>query len=216
MSKLIEILYTRFQNPLNAEQFRNYTNRLPISLKKKTFRYRNWKDKHSHLFGKLLLSESLRNIDEKKITLDDLKYTEFDRPYFDSNIDFNISHSADYVICAIAREVHIGVDIEKKKEIKIDNFRNQMTKNQWNEITSSLDSNLLFLKYWTMKESMAKANGMGLNIKFANISFEQNIAKYNKEIWYLSELKIDSDYVAFIASNIKCIEFYMGIHSQIF
>ena len=200
---MIEILYTILQKPIPPKLFREYFEQLPTILKNKTLRYRKWKDKHSHLLGKLLLKKGLQKINETSITLDDIKYDKYARPYFNNEIDFNISHSGKYIICAISRETKLGIDIELKKGINFAHFKTEMTKKQWAEIFASENPNLMFLKYWTIKESVSKAIGLGLEIPLSEIFIDNNIASYRNKKWYITELNIDKEYSSHLATENK-------------
>ncbi len=86
-------------------------------------------------------------------SLNHLSYTKFGRPYLDnSRIDFNISHSGDYVVCAVTTHGRIGIDIEKIKPIDLFDFERYMTPQEWNAIRDSVEPYHTFYSYWTKKE----------------------------------------------------------------
>ena len=89
------------------------------------------------------------------------------KPYFaDSHLYFNISHSQDWVICAIS-DVEIGCDIEKVQPANLQIAERFFCPEEYHHIAkqrSTLERNLLFYRYWTLKESFLKATGLGLSL----------------------------------------------------
>lgn len=88
---------------------------MPDYIKYKIIKYRKWEDAHGCLLGKCLLIRAFEFRNEI-LLLTDLQYNEFGRPYFATyrNLDFNISHSGNIVVCVITNKGKIGVDNEKK------------------------------------------------------------------------------------------------------
>ena len=200
---MIHIYYTKFNKPLPTHTYNNFLNCLPVSLQEKNLQYRRWQDRYSHLFGKLLLLTGLEEFGYKDNILNEIKYDENSRPFIDERIDFNISHSGEYVICAFGKGIKLGVDIEQIKEINFDDFKQVMTSEQWKDINQSSNSTRSFFKYWTIKESVLKADSRGLSIPLLNIHVENNKVSYDNRTWFLDEIKLDKRYSTFLASNIK-------------
>lgn len=89
-----------------------------------------------------------------------------------SSLQFNLSHSDKYAVLAVARHMHLGVDIEyMKPDVAVD------------EIASSFFSPLeyrtllalpaehrlsAFYRCWTRKEAYVKAKGLGLNLTLSS------------------------------------------------
>jgi len=162
-----------------------------------------WQDRHSHLFGKLLLVEGLKQFGYDINSLSHLLYNKYDRPFLNENIDFNISHSDEFVICAIGQKVRIGIDIERIKEIDFSHFSRVMTNEQWDTINNSINPKQTFFNFWVIKESVIKANSRGLSIPLLDLYVNSNnTVNFDKMTWYLKELLIDKDYCSFLSSNI--------------
>ena len=70
--------------------------------------------------GKLLLAQGLAIVEKKKLMEQPIQYTPKRRPFLDNTLDFNISHSNKRVICVIAPENRIGVDIQEKGDYRIE------------------------------------------------------------------------------------------------
>lgn len=105
------------------------------------------------------------------ISPDDITFSanEYGKPYaVGLDVNFSISHSGDYVICAVS-ENEIGADIEKIREIKPAVSKRFATESEMEYIASN--PNGLF-EIWTLKEACFKCIGTGLNGNIKNISFD--------------------------------------------
>lgn len=81
-------------------------------------------------------------------------------------IEFNVSHSAEWLACAVSRDVPVGVDLEfcdpRRASLKVARryFRPEET-----ALLEALPGDQLgqqFFDYWTLKESAVKARGEAL------------------------------------------------------
>jgi 4'-phosphopantetheinyl transferase len=90
------------------------------------------------------------------------------KPYLNgSDIFFNISHSGDYVVLAVAgREV--GVDIEKIAPYSEAVSARCFTPEEREWVSRAGDN--AFFRVWTAKESAAKAIGLGLSLSPSSFS----------------------------------------------
>lgn len=131
------------------------------------------------------------------------RYNENGKPYlrdFD-NCYFNISHSGNWIICAISGK-EVGADIELVREIKTDiahrYFSNKECKALDNKTGGAIKS--YFFDLWTIKESYLKLVGKGLTqslnsftvVKIRNtfkITINNNILNV-----FIKQYKIDKEY----------------------
>lgn len=197
----VTILYTIFNQHLPGNMLNHYLNLLPPDIKVKNQRYCRWQDCHSHLFGKLLLLTGLKEYGFTDKILNQIKYNQYSRPFIDGNIDFNISHSGGFVICAIGKFIRLGVDVEKIRNINIPDFFNTLSNVQIEKIEKSKTKLLDFFKYWTIKESVIKADGRGLTIPLSEILINENEVLCNSKIWYYHDLSIHKDYCSYLTTN---------------
>ena len=94
------------------------------------------------------------------IKMPEIKRGSHGKPYFPGTaIHFNISHSGDYKVLAIA-ETPVGVDIEKvrKADLRVANRFAQTEK----DYVLEKDNNYRFFEIWTKKEAYLKYKGTGL------------------------------------------------------
>ena len=84
----------------------------------------------------------------------------------DSNIRFNLSHSADLALIAVADGREVGIDVERLRPIDIDGLAERFfAARECAEIKGlPLDLRMLgFFQCWTRKEAYLKATGEGLS-----------------------------------------------------
>ena len=200
--KIVYVLYTRICSELPEQVYKKHFDLLPETLQQKNRRYKKWQDRTAHLVGKILLVKGIEMFGYDFTELDKLSYNDYGRPHLYENIDFNISHSGQYIICAIGQDVQLGIDIEEVKPVDFSDFEDYMTAEQWRIIKDSSNPFKTFFKFWTIKESIIKADARGLSIPLNDILIENNRAFYEKT-WYLQELIIDGAYSAHLATNIE-------------
>ncbi|MBC8083928.1 MAG: 4'-phosphopantetheinyl transferase superfamily protein [Hymenobacter sp.] len=199
---MIHFLYTKFDNQLDSNSFNSYLRQLPISIQNKILKFRKWEDAHRSLFGNILLLQGLKILKATHHSLGNLKYTEFQKPYFDGGPHFNVSHSGAYVICAIGRDAKLGVDIELIKDIVIADLSSNFSREEWTAILESPDTRREFYSHWTQKESFLKAVGIGISFPLEKIFFSNKIITWENESWFLHEILLDPEYVCHLVTNI--------------
>jgi 4'-phosphopantetheinyl transferase len=200
----MEIFYTRFDDKPDQKKLNHYLNFLPPSMRADILKYQLPTDIQGRLFGKLILMKIFKNYCNDQNILHQLKYNCYGRPYIPClNIDFSISHSGEYTTVAMSNGFQIGIDIEKVKEISINDFKPVFTESEWKTIVTSANPLKTFYDYWTKKESTAKADGRGLNIPLSKIIIKDSISILHKKQWHLYELNISPDYMMHIASEQK-------------
>jgi len=205
---MIHVLFTCFDSEIPDEQREYYLRKMPDSIRDKINRYVRWQDRQDGLFGKLLLLKGLAEYGGySSDCLKSLSYNDFGRPFIDSDIDFNISHSGDYVVCAVADREKVGIDIEKIRPIVLSDFKNYMTYREWEDIAASDRQYDRFYEHWTMKESVIKAEGRGLSIPLTDIRLYQGKAAVYDTVWFLKELMLDIRYKCYLAANSEQPEF---------
>jgi len=85
----------------------------------------------------------------------------------DANLQFNLSHSGEHCIVAVADGVGVGVDIEDTRDVPdlALLIRTVLGPNEISVVEASPDHarSAIFLRFWTRKEAIAKATGAGLD-----------------------------------------------------
>ncbi len=202
---MVDVFYSTFNEPIANEHWLAYLDVLPNDLKKRALSYRRWQDRHTYVIGKLLLLQGLSKYGFDKSVFSRIKYTEYGKPFLEEDIDFNISHSGEKVVCAIGKNVQLGIDIEVIEDVDFDDFENVMTQSQWQFILGSDNPIKSFYSLWTMKESVMKADGRGMSIPLLDIIIENSNVHYKGKTWYLNELYFDHDICACLTTNLSNI-----------
>lgn len=186
---------------MNPESFDRLMQLLPIFLQVKIKKFRNWQDAERSLVGNILLIRGLHSMGLTNYSLHDLQYTAFQKPYLDDLISFNITHSGNYVVCAVSKTNLVGVDVEEIKDILIDEFNNLFAKVEWDEIIKSENKMFAFYTLWTKKEAFLKVIGCGLSQPLNGVIIENNKIKWEDIQWFLHEIKIDSRHICYLCCD---------------
>lgn len=140
--------------------------RIPQSIQQQSESF-NVKRRQQFLTGRWLLAELLFNqLGEQK--LPDIAIVDNGRPSFivDRQLDFNISHSGEYIMVALAQGCRIGLDVEhirpRKKLLALAEYSFSVQEYQW--LLSLPDSALAdgFWQLWTLRESVLKLCAKGV------------------------------------------------------
>ena len=89
-------------------------------------------------------------------------------------VSFNVAHSGDVVVCAIAEGMHVGIDIEDRTRAQLDRalVPRYCSPSEAGDIERHGAAwQDRFLKYWTLKEAYLKATGLGIAVHLADLSF---------------------------------------------
>lgn len=190
-----------YKSQLPAELINSLLDPLPEPIQQKFAKYKRWQDAYGCLFGKHLLMIALRAAGHP-FTLTDIQYTTRGKPYLRNGPGFNISHSGNRVVCALTDQSNIGIDIEEVKDIPIDDFNTQFTKQEWDMITRAREPGRAFYRYWTAKECILKADGAGLQLPMADLKIESDTRVFlNGIYWNILEITSFEDYACHIATQ---------------
>lgn len=181
-------------------------------------RFKRYEDALRGLTSKLLLRFliiSLRKIQNKSIHF---YKNDYGKPFLVGTKDFhfNISHSGDWVVCAIDN-LPIGIDVEKIHDVDLDLSKRFFSEAEHDYLLTleNKERKEAFFDFWTLKESYIKADGRGLSIPLNSFSFSlkgSNIefkASNNCGQWHFKHYKIDASYKMAVCS--KKSEFSEGI-----
>lgn len=135
---------------------------------------------------------------------------EHGKPYVEGveNVCFNLSHSGDFIVCAIS-DREIGIDIERMGKVRMGVARRFYHPGEVGLLESlNGDSQAdLFFRYWSVKESFLKYTGSGLSSPLSGfmVSFQNGEIRLEKEHSripvYIRECHIDEAYRCFVCSE---------------
>jgi 4'-phosphopantetheinyl transferase len=174
-----------------------------------------WQDMHRSLFADLLIRKIM--IEEYDLTNEEIYFTvnEYGKPNCDilNDFHFNISHSGDWVVCAVDKNP-IGIDIEEISTIDLDISKNFFSDKEHNDLILSNNPFDYFFTLWSLKESYIKFLGKGLSHPLNSFSMrfldeKIVIESYDQilEKIYFKQYQIDDGYkMALCCLNLKMPE----------
>jgi len=188
----IQIFVYEIKKSWSEEKFANALHTLPEFMQKIILEYKHRQTAMHSLVGKLLLNYAIKKLN-LNFALQDVRMTTKGRPYFASNIDFNIAHSGNWVVLAVA-EKRIGIDIEMHRTVQIDLFRKYFSDEEWGNIQKNENPGQQFFDYWAIKESAIKCNGKGVEVLGKTVVLNDFQIICEGETLYYKALKIDNTY----------------------
>lgn len=123
----------------------------------------------------------------------DIRINEYGKPYLDSDVQFNISHSGQYTVLAVS-DCNVGVDIEciSDKNLGISDVVFTEDEKAW----INVDPIKRFFILWTAKESILKLFGTGLSVDMKSFSslklFNEDFAVIGCRTIYYKSFIIDN------------------------
>jgi len=147
------------------------------------------------------------------------EYSENGKPHVqDSDVSFNVSHSADWIVLAFGRNRNIGVDVEKiKQDINVEAIAERyFAAAEIDLIANATDKHTVFFQLWARKEAYVKARGEGLfkGLHHFEVPVENGVLPDNakRDGWFFLHLESGPKYASAIvtdqpASSVPCYEF---------
>lgn len=213
---MVRIFAYKKNNILSDKQWNKLMVVLSISERNKIYRFKKKSDAEISLLSRYLLRSILSSYIGIKPCELILATNKYGRPILKypriKNLDFNISHSGEWIVLGISHNSRVGIDIEKILPIDITIAKNYFTNQELRYLHSQKGFELEnFYKIWTLKESFIKAIGDGLSYSLKDLYFKFNKdnriqikTKKNKGKWHFKMYNIDSDYkLAFCMNNIN-------------
>jgi 4'-phosphopantetheinyl transferase len=199
----VTVLFTDYDKCIYEGLLEAHKKILPPRVKKKIFKFRRWQDRQAFILGKLLVWKGLKLHRYEDDCLTKLQTNSYGKPYIDGNVFFNLSHSGQFVVCAFYKE-EIGIDIEEISHIDTDEFKHIFTEQEQNLLTTSSNPAKDFFRFWTIKESVIKAEGKGLSIPLQQINASrEGLVQLENKSWHLKEINLSQDYCCAVATRKK-------------
>lgn len=141
-------------------------NELPEYRQKKAEKMKQERDKRLSVGAGLLIKHVLEKAGGSE---DEIFYGSKGKPYLKGKkVFFNVSHSGEYAICAVA-DTEVGCDIEKIEKADMKLAKKCFSEHEYESLCgceTEKERNILFFRYWTMRESYVKALGTGITTPF--------------------------------------------------
>lgn len=118
-----------------------------------------------------LLRLAVREVCGREPDFSDIAFGAHGKPYFKSlPIHYNITHT-NGLVCLGVHDREVGIDAETLRPYYEKRTDRVCTPEEKRAIEASPDSDLEFIKYWTLKESYVKYTGDGLGYGAKNAAF---------------------------------------------
>lgn len=116
-----------------------------------------------------------------------------------AQIGISITHSGQMVVGALHTNGLVGVDAEAIRPINWEDFRAYFLPAEWNFILNHTDPLSAFFDLWTCKESVAKADGRGLELDFQNMDILSGRIVTGSNQWSFTRLILEDKFAAALA-----------------
>lgn len=174
----------------------------------KAARFRREADRQSSIAARGALRILLGGYAEVPAAEIQFQYSEYGKPHVaGSSIDFNVSHSGEWVVLAFGRNRNIGVDVEQIKRdmdvvVVADRF---FAAEEVAQINDAADPHITFFQLWARKEAYVKACGSTL---FRELNHDMNLI----DDWVYRRLEAGSKYAAAVVTDqplvsVPCYDF---------
>ena len=202
----MSILFYSYVSKNNTDFLNDKLLLFPKAIQNVIEKYIAENDRNARILSKLLLLKGLSNFfPNEKIDLEFLQTT--GKPtYKNLPIHFTSSHSQDLVVVAFSETQEIGIDIEFKKDIDIEIFKDFLHLQEQKALQKSKIKSGLFYSLWTKKEALLKTSGTGINADFKTIDCSKSETNFNGQNYFFKEILLDVDYSCFISSREKAME----------
>ena len=198
---MTQIFYHKFSTPFPIKKWGFYFQQLPEDIQERIRRYRKEENKYQLMIGRLLLKDGMLQLGYRDFRLTDLYYNEYNCPLWSNDILFNIAHSGNVVACAFSDELKIGLDIEKIRELNLNNFDYILNELDHQNIEKAINRYEAFFKIWTIKEAVTKALGKGLSIDVQQIYIYAEYAVLEETKWYYQSFSFEEGYAAHLVMD---------------
>jgi 4'-phosphopantetheinyl transferase len=174
---------------------------LPGEVRNRAGRFRREADRVRFLAGRLLATHALfpRGGSTPAALHERIRVDGRGRPFLPGGPDFNLSHSGEVTICAVGGGCTVGVDVERIRPVEIEPFSGCFSADEWRLLASARDPLEAFFRYWTIKESVLKADGRGLGVPMREVRVFGREAELEGRRWYIFPPRVGPGHVAHLA-----------------
>jgi 4'-phosphopantetheinyl transferase len=200
----IHVYTTKVDAPWDEKTFNALMALMPEELQMRVNEEEGWEARHGSLARKLLLWHGMNKLGTDMNDLfDSIQYEESGKPYIVDAPNFSLANDEAVAVCALSNTSVLGIDIERQKPINLTEFREQMTYAEWREIYSHVIPLRRFYEFWTIKESVLKADKFMRSFDLKEIFIQPDVAFCNGKYWYINP--IETDYYGYICHAVTSL-----------
>lgn len=210
----------RIHVPDHLENIEKDLDLLPGEERDKSESFVKSEDRNRYILGKIYARKLLANYLKTEPHTLGFRFSDQKKPILENYpmMNFNISHSGDYIIIGFANRWSVGVDIElMNTHVDLYNMIiNCMSSTEVSVILNSEMPRQMFYKYWTRKEALLKGIGIGLTDRLKDINCSDGLNLVPIEFsgfassWKVWSFEMENSYSVSIAhdSAIRVMRFY--------
>jgi 4'-phosphopantetheinyl transferase len=174
----VHVRYVFSDRTTDPELLARYEALLSPDEKARRDRFLQAKDRHQHLIARALVRRTLSQYADVPPEAWTFTPNRYGRPEISGPVEtllrFNLSHTRGLVVCAVAWDREIGVDVENvERHGDYVHLAQRFFAPSEAAHVASLPAEQqkdVFFDYWTLKESYIKARGMGLALPLAEFA----------------------------------------------
>lgn len=157
--------------------------------REQALRYKHEQGQRLCVAAYLLLKQALaeqENITENPV----FEYGTHGKPFIVGHPElyFSLSHCKEAAVCVLSRKP-VGIDVESIGRYRDSVANYAMNENELQIISHAEHPEVAFTRLWTMKESLLKLTGEGINDNM------KNTLEKVKEEWFSTVEKLDKNYI---------------------
>lgn len=166
---------------------------LPEEIRKISF-FKSKKKKQSTMAW-ILLAYGVKRMGKNVDLKSDIMRNPYGKPRLkDSFLKFNLSHSENFVACAISQKWEVGIDIQRKRKIPLKILEGFLGERDYRMIESFLEEDE-WCRLWTRKEALLKCTGMGWRYPEARkIDVADKKITLNDTTYFVTDIWIRDEY----------------------
>ena len=210
----IHIYTSQIESPWPVEVFQKMMQLIPAELQEKVLSEVGWEKQYGSLARKLLLWHGMNVLETDMNDLFEcLEYEPSGKPFIVDAPHFSLANDESVAVCALSNHSVLGVDIERQKPVDLSQFREQMTYKEWREIYSHVIPLRRFYEFWTIKESVLKADKMMDRFDLKEIFIDPDVAFCHGNYWYINP--IETTYYGYICHVVSSLPHAEIIYEEI-
>ncbi len=148
-----------------------------------------------------------RSAKKSGVVLPELSKDQNRTPLPINGVYWSISHKPAYVAGVVANR-QIGIDLEKIRPCSNALIRKVAGEKEWALVGNGSDQDDIFFRFWTAKEAVLKAEGIGLQglsrCKIISLPATNQVRiDYNDKIWLIEQFRFNGHIAAVIKNNFQ-------------
>src|SRR5699024_9990539 len=209
---MLKVYAVKIPEDISDEDYQTLLSFTSFEKREKIKKIKHMQSQYQTLIGDIvirliILKNKLRQTNEEI----EIEHNRFGKPGLKNEKSFmyNISHSSEWVVCAIS-SYKVGIHIEYKKPIELKYFEKVFSPEELNDIRSKNTSKQqeYFYDLWTLKESYIKMIGEGFSYPVSTFTVKKNsivdiqlINSINSRIPYFTQYNIDRNYTLSVCAE---------------